>query len=162
MGCREIAGVLSLYVVWLGGTGSALAQTTPPFVPEFKLVCHPTAAVMDAPPEDPSADRFGDGPWYINDDRSIWAGWQPLVSGRAGNRIMWIKPPGQKLKIAGRRIDGESSPLEVEKNDSYVSKGFEPNRLFFPEDGCWEVTAKAGKEELVFVVEVKSAREGAR
>lgn len=75
---------------------------------------------------------------------------------------MWIKPPGEKLEIAGRRIDGESSALEVEKIDSYVSKGFEPNRLFFPEAGCWEVTAKAGKEELVLVVEVKYPREGGR
>jgi len=156
MGCREFAGALFLTVVSLRGTSSALAQTGPPFVPEFKLLCHPTQAVRDVPPEDPSADPFGNGPWYVNDDRSIWAGWQPLASGKAGNRIMWIKPPGQKLEITGRRLDGEAPPLELDRNDSYVSKGFEPNRLFFPVPGCWEVAATAGGQELVFVVEVKA------
>lgn len=43
MGCREIAGALSLSVVSFGWTGSALAQASPPFVPEFKLLCHPSA-----------------------------------------------------------------------------------------------------------------------
>ena len=154
MACRELAGALTLTVVWFGVTVSTLAQTRPPFVPEFKLLCHPTETVKDVPPEDPSADSFGNGPWYVDDDRSIWAGWQPLVSGKAGNRIMWIKPPGQRLEITGRRLDGETAPLKVESNASYLTKGFEPNRLFFPVPGCWEVTATSGEEELVFVVEV--------
>jgi hypothetical protein len=110
--------------------------------------------VKDVPPEDPSADPFGNGPWYVNDDRSIWAAWQPLVSGKEGNRILWIKPPGQRLEISGRRLDGETVRLEVKSNASYLTKGFEPNRLFFAVPGCWEVTATSGKEELVFVVAV--------
>jgi hypothetical protein len=73
---------------------------------------------------------------------------------------MWIKPPGQKLEIAGRRLDGEAAPLGVQRNDSYLSKGFEPNRLVFPAPGCWEVTGTAGDHELVFVVEVEARREG--
>ena len=156
MTCREISGVLALAVVGFGVTVSALAQTGPPFVPEFKLLCHPAEPVMDLPPADPSADPFGNGPWYVNEDRSIWAAWQPLVSGKTGNRIMWIKPPGLKVAITGRRLDGEAPPLEVERNSSYLRKGFEPNRLFFPVPGCWEVTATSGEEELVFVVEVQS------
>ena len=162
MTCREIAGALTLTVVWFGVTVSALAQTAPEFVPEFKLACHPTEPVRDVPPDDPSADPFGPGPWYLNEDRSIWAAWQPLVSGKAGNRVMWIKPPGLKIRITGRRLDGDTPPLEVERKAAYLSKGFEPNRLYFPVPGCWEVTATSGKEELVFVVEVKSPREGSQ
>lgn len=153
---REIAGALALTVAWLGVTVSALAQAAPEFVPEFKLACHPTEPVRDVPPDDPSADPFGSGPWYLNEDRSIWAAWQPLVSGKAGNRIMWIKPPGLKIRITGRRLDGDAPPFEVERNSAYLSKGFEPNRLYFPVPGCWEVTATSGEEELVFVVEVKA------
>jgi hypothetical protein len=115
---------------------------------------------MDVPQDDPSADPFGNGPWYLNEDRSIWAAWQPLVSGKAGNRIMWIKPPGLKMEITGRRLDGEAPPLEVGRNSAYLSKGFEPNRLYFPVPGCWEVTATSGEEELVFVVEVKAPWQG--
>lgn len=152
---REIAAALTLTVVWFGGTVSALAQTAPPFVPEFKLLCHPTEPVKDVPPDDPNADPFGNGPWYVNQDRSIWAAWQPLVSGKAGNRIMWIKPPGLKVEITGRRLDGEAPPLKVESSGAYLGKGFEPARLYFPVPGCWEVTATSGEEDLVFVVEVK-------
>ena len=135
---------------------AALAQTTPEFLPEFKLPCHPSTTVFDTPPKDPSADPFGNGPWYVNEKRTLWAGWQPFASGTAGNRILWIKPRGAKIEIQGRRLDGDALSLKVERNSSYQEKGFEPNRLFFPEPGCWEITATSGKEELTFIVEVKT------
>jgi hypothetical protein len=161
MTSRQI--IAALVFVWFGPAVSALAQSGPPFVPEFKLLCHPTEPVKDVPPDDPSADPFGDGPWYVNNDRSIWAAWQTLVSDKTGNRIMWIKPPGQELQITGRRLDGQAPPLEVESTRSYVSRGFEPKRLYFPVPGCWEVTATAGEQELVFVAEVKAPQgEGER
>jgi hypothetical protein len=112
--------------------------------------------VTDVPPNDPSADPFGSGPWYVNEDRSIWAAWQPLVSGKGGNRIMWIKPPGHEIEISGRRLGGESPPLKVGSNRAYLDKGFEPNRLYFPVAGCWEITVASGQDELVFVAEVKA------
>lgn len=137
-----------MIVVSLAASGFGLAQTPtqtrPPFVPEFKLLCNPTHTVKEVPLEDPSADPFGEGPWYVNDDRSIWAGWQPMVPGDSGNRIMWIKPTALELKITGHRLDGEAAPFKVLRNDSYLGNGFEPNRLIFPEPGCWEVTATAG------------------
>ncbi len=159
MSCRETASALTVTVLFVVATSSAFAQKgapqqVPPFVPEFRLQCHPTDPVKDVPPEDPSASPFGSGPWYVNDDRSLWATWQPLVSGEKGNRIMWIKPPGLELEITGRRLDGDAPPFRVEPNASYLNKGFEPNRLYFPTPGCWEITAVSGERELVFVVEV--------
>lgn len=156
----KIVTSLILTVLWFGLTGPAQAQTRPEFIPEFKLLCHPTEPVKDVPLNDPSADPFGNGPWYVNDDRSIWAASQPLFSDKSANRIMWIKPPGLKVEIIGRRLDGDASPLKVERNASYLRKGFEPNRLYFPEPGCWEVTARSGEKELVFVVEVNSPKKG--
>ncbi|HEY7818140.1 MAG TPA: hypothetical protein VIG29_07980 [Vicinamibacteria bacterium] len=138
-------------------TVSGPTQPQPEFVPEFKLPCHPTSTVFDTPPKDPSADPFGNGPWYVNDARTLWAAGQSLVSGSNGNRILWIKPRGVKVEILGRRLDGDAPPLKVDgAPSSYLQKGFEPNRLFFSEPGCWEITATAGKEELSFVVEVQA------
>lgn len=137
-------------------------QDVPPYVPEFTLQCHPTQPVRDDPPDDPSADPFGIGPWYVNDERSIWATSQQLVSDERGNRIMWIKPPGMRLEVTGHRLDGEATPLRVERNEAYLNKGFEPNRLYFETPGCWEITATAGDGELVFVVEVAAPRETPR
>ena len=141
-------------------TVSGLTQAQPEFVPEFRLPCHPTATVFDTPPKDPSADPFGNGPWYVNETRTLWAAGQPLVSGANGNRILWIKPRGLKIEIIGRRLDGDAPPLKVDvrASSAYLQKGFEPNRLFFSEPGCWEITTTSGKEELTFVVEVQAGR----
>jgi hypothetical protein len=32
---------------------------------------------------------------------------------------------------------------------------FQSSGLYFPTEGCWEVTAQAGESELVFVVRVE-------
>lgn len=37
----------------------------------MSLTCHETLPVRDEPAKDPSADRFGFGPWYINADRKV-------------------------------------------------------------------------------------------
>ena len=159
MSLREIPSALILSLLCFATTGSALIQNGAqenvfPYVPEFRLQCHPTEPIKDVPPDDPSADPFGSGPWYLNEDRSLWAAWQPLSSGERGNRIMWIKPPGLEMEISGRRLDGDAPPFRVEPNASYLNKGFEPIRLYFPTPGCWEISAVSGERELVFVVEV--------
>jgi hypothetical protein len=136
-------------------TAAVLAQAVPEFVPEFKLPCHPSEPVWKEPSKDPSADRFGPGPWYVSENHTLWAAWQPLVSGTAGNRMMWIKPPGATIEIHARRLDGDAPPFKVSRKSAYVEKGFEANRLHFPEDGCWEVAATANSDELIFVVEVR-------
>jgi hypothetical protein len=134
----------------------ALAQTAPEFVPEFKLLCHPAEPVKEAPPNAPSEEPLGSGPWYANEDRSLWAAWRPPVSGKAANPVLWIKPAGQTIEVTGRRIDGEARPFKVRSRAAYLEKGFEPGRLSFSTPGCWEVTATSGGKEWSFVVEVKA------
>ncbi len=41
---------------------------------EATASCLVTEAIHAVPPRDPNADPFGSGPWYINADRTIWAG----------------------------------------------------------------------------------------
>ena len=65
--------------------------------------CAVTQSIRDQPPKDPNADPFPFGPWYINADRTIWAGWDAAscVSGQKGNKVLWIRPQGTQLRVTG-------------------------------------------------------------
>ena len=118
--------------------------------------CEVTEPVRAEPLKDPNADRFGFGPWYINADRTIWAGWDvgKWVSGEKGNKVLWIRPQGTQLKISGRQLEGDAAPLEARIPCCYPT-GFQSTRLIFPTAGCWQVTATAGNSTLTFVANVR-------
>jgi hypothetical protein len=84
----------------------ALAQESHQIAPtaSSKTPCGITQPVRAEPPRDPNADRFGFGPWYVNADRTMWAGWDVgnWVSGGAGNKVLWIRPQDTQLKVTGR------------------------------------------------------------
>jgi len=118
--------------------------------------CPVSELVRAEPPRDPIDDPFGLGPWYVNADRSIWAGWDAgrWVSGPNGNKVLWIRPQGAYLLVSGRRIDGgDATPLKADIPCCYPT-GFQPSRVYFPTAGCWEVAARAGSSELKFITEV--------
>src|SRR5262245_20740462 len=83
------------------------AQSKPP------ATCEASRLVSAEPPRDPNADPFGYGPWYINESRTIWAGWGAgrWLAGR--NKALWIRPAGTRLKIEGQRIDGPAPELRT-------------------------------------------------
>jgi hypothetical protein len=138
--------------------------------------CVVSKTVIGEPPET-RADRlafsgFGYGAWYVNPDRTIWVrgGWQ---AGPKGNKVLWAKPPGVGLVITGREIDRAGSPPRaitapgsppLDGTGSLPRAttgggptypwGFEVTGLYFDSPGCWEITAKAGREELRFVTVV--------
>lgn len=117
--------------------------------------CPVTEAVKDEPPKDPNADPFGLGYWYINADRTIWAGAPESLSwGTGGEKVIWIRPQGTQLEVNGQRLDGQAPPLDVGIPCCYPT-GFQVTGMTFPTSGCWEVTARAGKSELRFVTWVK-------
>jgi cytochrome c2 len=117
--------------------------------------CPLTAPVRDEPPRDPNADPFGLNYWYINADRTLWAGpvagnypWQA-----GGNKVIWIRPQGTQLTISGRRLDSDAPPLETWIPDGYRT-GFQVTGMTFPTGGCWEITARSGGHDLRFVTTV--------
>lgn len=117
------------------------------------VACPVTRPEVAQPPQDPNADPFSRGPWYINGDRTIWAGWG--ASPHEGkNKILWIRPQGTQLAISGRRLDAESSPLVAAIPCCYPT-GFQATGLTFPSAGCWEIEAKAGSSDLRFVTLVQ-------
>jgi hypothetical protein len=128
--------------------------------------CAASPVIRDTAPQDPNADSVGPANWYINADRTIWAGpvpdegWPPggkLFDGTAtvkGQKTYWVRPAGAQLRISGRRLDASAPSVEAHIPGVYTT-GFQIVALLFPTEGCWEVTAAAGESELQFVTEVK-------
>lgn len=118
--------------------------------------CPTSTTLRDRPPDDPNASPFGPGPWYINQDKTIWAGTlqEAWISGNKGNKVLWIRPKGTQLQVSGQRLDAEAPPLRARIPCCYPT-GFQATKLYFPTTGCWEVRADSGESRLEFVVEIK-------
>jgi hypothetical protein len=113
--------------------------------------CPVTQPILDEPPDDPNADPFGFGYWYVNEDRTMWAPGHGVWRA-GGEKVTWIRPQGTDLSVTGRRLDGEA-PLQIDIPCCYPT-GFQVTGLTFPSEGCWEVTARAGNSQLLFVTRV--------
>lgn len=101
--------------------------------------------------------------YYANQDRSILAGawwWDnedyPLSTDEQGFKVGWFRPEGADINIEGRRIDGEAPPLIADVPCCYPTR-FQSSGLYFPTDGCWEITAAAADAALTFTVWVEPA-----
>ena len=123
--------------------------------------CPVTEAVWVKPPADPAVqDPPAYGYYFVNEDNSIWASawWaeakEPLRFSKEGIKVGWFRPAGAELAITGQRLDAEAPPLEAEAGNGYPTR-FQASSLYFPSEGCWEVTATAEDRELSFVVWVE-------
>jgi len=158
-------------------TGCAAVETATPAIPSVTPSAAPTAVpteispeaacpvtepVWAIPPEDAAVqDPPAYGYYFINEDSSIWASaWyvkntdSPLRASEEGVKVGWFRPAGAALEITGMRLDGEAPPLEAEASCCYPTR-FQASGLYFPTEGCWEVTAKAEESLLTFVVWVE-------
>jgi hypothetical protein len=116
--------------------------------------CIPAAIVRAQPPDDPNADAFGEGPWYISDDRSLWLSAPPNGLWRAGGeKVAYMRPAGTDLQVTGRRLDADAPPLHADNPCCYPT-GFQIGALIFPTAGCWEVAVIGGETELRVVTRV--------
>ena len=95
-----------------------------------------------APPATLRELPFPHGPWFINPERTVWAGigWQPasvLRSEGAVNKVLWIRPEGVPLLLTGRRLDASSPAMRAAVG---ATRGqYVLSDLYFPTAGCWEV-----------------------
>ncbi|MGH2995251.1 MAG: hypothetical protein ACRDON_04930 [Gaiellaceae bacterium] len=85
------------------------------------------------------------GPGFIVEEGSIRMKWP------------WWRGVRGQLVIAGRRLGGNAPPLTAEIPAGYGSSGFQPSAIFFPSEGCWEVTGSVGTVDLTFVTLVLKA-----
>ena len=81
-------------------------------------------------------------------------------SGALGMKFGWLRGVSGKLKITGRRLDGEAPPLRSEVPDGYGDRGFQATYLIFPTPGCWEVTGHVGDSSVTFVTKVVKIGDG--
>ena len=121
--------------------------------------CLLTQPLWDKPPEDSAVlnpPAYAD--YFVNQDRSVWASASWAVDGddrrnvsKEWIKVGWFRPAGAELIVTGQRLDGEAPPLEVEASCCYPTR-FQASGLYFPTEGCWEITAKAADKELSFMV----------
>lgn len=136
---------------------SALFETQSASVP----VCPVTEPKWLKPPHDDAVLNEPDfGYYFVNQDRSIWASawWAvdekyPLRVSKEGVKVGWFRPAGVELLITGQRLDGLAPPLEAHASCCYPTR-FQASGLYFPTQGCWEVTATAADRALSFVVKI--------
>lgn len=133
-------------------TSAISASSTCPLTEPSWLKPDEDAAVLNTP-------EFGH--YFVNDDRSIWASawWTNqeehyLRAGDEGIKMGWFRPAGAKLEITGHRLDAKNEILEAHAPCCYPTR-FQATGISFPSAGCWEVTARAAKSELKFVVRVE-------
>ena len=163
---RVLSIGLVVLVLTVVATASLANQTQ-----TTRTSCLISQVTRDSAPPDPNADSGGAAQdWYINSDRTIWvsvpaggwpAGGRVFSGGRPvdGRKTYWVRPAGTQLFITGRRLDAQAPALEAHVPCCYPT-GFQTVALFFPTDGCWEVTATARDRVLKFVTQVRPSTAG--
>jgi hypothetical protein len=72
--------------------------------------------------------------------------------GTARWKFGWWRAVGGRLTVTGRRLDAPAPPLRSEiASGGYGRTGFQPSGVYFPTEGCWEVTGSVGGTTLTFV-----------
>ena len=138
---------------------------------EYLETCPVTLPNGSTPPgERHSSNHHGNG--------KLWTGLFPnglieFGSGRPGfirdDGVLSMKFPwwlGENVrgsfKITGRRLDGDVPPAFGDSVDGHVESGFIPSMVFFPTEGCWEITGSVGDATLSFVQFVLVVRQDDR
>lgn len=151
---RILAPVLLLVLVACGGV--------PPPIITPANTCPVTEPVWATPPEDAAVQGSPEpGYYYVDGDRSMWASawWHGqedyrLRVSEEGVKVGWFRPAGATLDITGQRVDAQAPALEAHVPCCYPTR-FQATGLYFPTEGCWEVTARVAESELTFVVWVE-------
>ncbi|HSG45551.1 MAG TPA: hypothetical protein VLA72_20585 [Anaerolineales bacterium] len=123
--------------------------------------CPVTEPLWIKTPEDSAVGNAPvEGYYFVNEDRSIWASawWtgeeeKYLTASENGIKTGWFRPVGVELQITGQRIDAQAPPLGAHVPCCYPTR-FQATGLYFPTEGCWEVTAKVEDSILTFIVQV--------
>ena len=153
---ERVLAILFFIPVLLGCTSTVAAED--PTV----LACRVTKPHWIKPPEDLAIqDPPAYSHYFTNEDQSILASASWAVEEKHNQnvaaewiKIGWFRPEGAELSITGNRLDGDAPPLKAEASCCYPTR-FQASGLYFPTEGCWEVTARAADRELSFTVWVQ-------
>jgi hypothetical protein len=123
--------------------------------------CPVTSAFDERPPEEALSSWSPLGRWYRSPDSQVWVAENNLrdlntLGLGQPTKVLWGKPAGIDLVVAGRRLDGEAPPLIADISPYYHDDILNPSGIGAPTPGCWEIEARAGDSVLRIVVEVPS------
>jgi len=106
-----------------------------------------------------SALAFGNSELWvvpIQEDGVIRADSRSVESdGSISAKFGWWRVTSGTLTISGRRLDASAAPLRADVPVGYGSSGFQASGVFFPTEGCWEITGAVGNATLAFVAFVR-------
>ena len=106
-----------------------------------------------------SALAFGNNELWvvpIQEDGVISADSRSIESdGSISTKFGWWRTMPGTLTVSGRRLDAPAPPLRADVPDGYGSSGFQASRVFFPTEGCWEITGTVGTATLSFVAFIR-------
>lgn len=71
--------------------------------------------------------------------------------GSLGMKFPWVRGVAGELTITGRRLDAPAPPPRTSIPDGYGLTGFQSSGIYFPTEGCWEITGRVGDANLTFV-----------
>jgi hypothetical protein len=71
--------------------------------------------------------------------------------GSVGMKFGWWREVSGALEITGRRLGASAPPLRAEAGSGWGRTGFQASGVYFPTEGCWEVTGRVGATTLTFV-----------
>jgi len=71
--------------------------------------------------------------------------------GSIGQKFLWWRITAGTLAITGRRLDAPAPSLRASIPDGYGSTGLQASGVYFPTEGCWEITGTVGGQTLSFV-----------
>jgi len=101
--------------------------------------------------------------WYRNENGTLWAfGFNSTRPPHAGSgdglKVLWVRTDGgtferHQLVIEGVQLGGQSAPMNTTIPTGYAGN-YQPSGLFFPTEGCWNVTGIVDGNTLSFVVYV--------
>lgn len=130
--------------------------------------CPVTIANGSTPPGENASDLYhGNGELWT----ALWPdGTVIFIPGSAGEirddgslvmKFPWWRGDGIRgpLQIEGHRLDENFATLGSIVPEGYGDSGFQPTALVFPTEGCWQITGRAGRAELIVVMRVKVSSE---
>lgn len=67
-------------------------------------------------------------------------------------KMGWYRGVRGKLQVTGRRLDASAPPAQGHyDSEGYGDSGFQAGWIYFPSEGCWEITGRVGDASLTFV-----------
>jgi hypothetical protein len=169
-GTRTVALAAALAVVVVGCSRQPQATPTPASTSQPVAApaadpkrCPVTIANGNGPPgERPSPQHHGNGAlWTVLPPDGIDKGGTPEPDGSTSQKYPWwtVGTTGE-LTIQGRRVDASAAPLRARINSGVPETPFAEvpggrfwsSGIYFPTEGCWQVTGRVGRTSLTFVV----------